>query len=159
MLSCLLISFSYLPATSRLSVVRKVVADPLIDLTERHPFPRGAIYGKGDEAGVAIRGFAVSVLRSFFLIQCGSWIQMHHLLPLSMSVMVHVVVVMPKMTVVVSYICLLDGCSHAELWKPVHGGEAAPQLRGHDARRSRGVKKEEEGLQRRGVRTDLLLAH
>lgn len=111
---------SYLPAAARLSVVGEVVTDPLVDLTEGHPFARRAVDCKGNEAGVAVGRFTVSVLCSFLLVQCCSWVQMGDFLARPVPVMVAVVVVSMVVAVVVSRISLLDGCPHAELGEPVH---------------------------------------
>lgn len=67
--------FSYLPATPCLPVVREVVTDPLIDLTQCHLLLWRAVDSKCDEAGVAVWWFAVFVLLHLFLVQCGVRIQ------------------------------------------------------------------------------------
>lgn len=86
-------TWSYLPATACFSVVREVVTDPLVYLTEGHSFARWAVDGEGDEAGIAVGGFTVSVLCSFFLVQGCSRVQMYHFLARSMPVVEHVMVV------------------------------------------------------------------
>lgn len=128
---------SYLPATACLAVVRKVVTDPLVDLTEGHPFARRTIDRKRDEAGVAIGRFAVSVLCNFFLVQGCSGVQLDNFLARPVPMMVTMVMVSMVVAVVVACICLLDGCPHAELGEPVHRGQATLQLRGHGSCRSR----------------------
>lgn len=76
-----------------------------------------------------------------------------------MPVMVGVVVVVPVVVgMVMASVCLLDGCPHAELGEPVHRGQAALQLRGHGACRSRGQKRGARGSVTWRVE-DLLLAH
>lgn len=141
-ISCL----TYFPATARLAIVGEVVADPLVDLAEGHPFARRAVDREGDEASIAVGGFAVSVLRSFLLVQRGPGIQMHNFLGGPVAMMVHMVqvpVVVPVMVVVVvvACVCLLDGSSHAKLRQPVHGGQATLKFGGHSSLRS---KSEEE---------------
>lgn len=115
---------TYFPAAARLAIVGEVVTDPLVDLAEGHPFARRAVDGEGDEAGIAVGGFAVSVLRSFLLVQRGPGIQMHNFLGRPVAVMVHVVQVPVVVPMVVACVCLLDGSSHAKLRQPVHGGQA-----------------------------------
>lgn len=112
---------SYLPAAACLSVVGEVVTDPLVDLTEGHPFTWRAIDGEGDETGIAVGWFTISVLRSFLLVQRCSWVQMDDFLARPVPVMVSMVVVSVVVAVVVvPCVRLLDGCPHAELGEPVH---------------------------------------
>ncbi|TNN87755.1 hypothetical protein EYF80_002102 [Liparis tanakae] len=132
---------------ARLSVVGEVVTDPLVDLTEGHPFARRAVDGEGDQAGVAVGRLAVSVLCSFLLVQRCSRVQVDHLLARPVPVMVAVMGVSVVVSVVVAAaIGLLDGGPHAELGEPVHGGQAALQLGGHGSRRSKGSKGKGERL-------------
>lgn len=118
---------SYLPAAARLSVVGEVVADPLVDLAERHPFAQRAVDRKGDQAGVAVGRFTVSVLRRLLLVQRGSRVQVDDFLasrvpvmePVMEAVMLSMVMTV-VVVVVVARVGLLDGRPHAELGEPVH---------------------------------------
>lgn len=150
---------SYLPTAACFSVVGEVVTDPLVDLTEGHPFARRAVDCKGDEAGVAVGWFTISVLRSLLLVQRCSWIQVDDFFARPVPVMVAVVVVSVVVAMVVSSsIWLLDGCPHAELGEPVHWGQATLQFRGHGACRSTGQKGRVRGSATWRME-DLLLAH
>lgn len=115
---------TYFPAAARLAIVGEVVTDPLVDLAEGHPFARRAIDCEGDEASIAVGRFAISVLRSFLLVQRCPGIQMHNFLSWPVAMMVPMVQVPVMVPAVVACICLLDGGSHAKLWQPVHGGQA-----------------------------------
>lgn len=130
-------SYRVLPAAACLSVIREVVTDPLVDLAEGHPFARRAVDGERYEAGVAVRRFSIPVLSSFLLVQRRRRVQMGDFLARPVSVMMSVVMVSVVMVpvVMVSRVGFLDGRPHAELGEPVHGGQAAFQLRGHGARR------------------------
>lgn len=105
---------SYLPATSCLSVVRKVVTDPLVDLTQCHLLLWRAVDSERDEAGVAVGRFAVFVLLHLFLVQCGVRIQQTAFLAHALPVGILGV--------------FADGRLHGQLREPVHGGQAALQL-------------------------------
>lgn len=111
-------SFSHLPATARLPVVGKVITDPLVDLTQCHLLLWRAVDGKRDEAGVAVGWLAVLVLLHLLLVQCGVRIQQGTLLAHAWPVGI-------------LGVRLADGCLHGQLRKPVHGGQAALQLRRH----------------------------
>lgn len=127
---------SYLPAAAGLSVVGEVVTDPLVDLAERHAFPWRPVDGEGDEAGVAVGRLPVPVLRRLLLLQRGAALQVQRPLlagAVAQRALAGVQVVVGGASVVqlVPPLGLLDGGSHAELGEPVHGGQAALQLRRH----------------------------
>lgn len=123
-------SFSHLPAAARLPVVGKVITDPLVDLTQCHLLLWRAVDGKRDEAGVAVGWLAILVLLHLLLVQCGVRIQQGTLLAHAWPVGI-------------LGVRLADGCLHGQLRKPVHGGQAALQLRRHgdDRLGRRGVGK------------------
>lgn len=111
---------THLPAAACLSVIGEVVTDPLVDLTERHAFAWRAVDSEGDETGVAVGRFTISVLRHFLLVQGCSRIQVSDFLARPVRGVVTVVMVSVVVAVVVSRVCLLDGRPHAELGEPVH---------------------------------------
>lgn len=60
-----------LPANASVFVVGEVVADPAVDLAERHLLGRGGVDGVGDQRGVAVARLPVLVHRRLVLAQGG----------------------------------------------------------------------------------------
>lgn len=118
----------YLPPAAGFPVIGEIVTDPLVDLAQCHFLLWRAVDGKSDEASVAVRGFAVLVLLHLFLVQCGVGVQQGTLLSHARPVNV------------IMGVCFLNGRPHGQLRQPVHGGQAALQLRRHGGRLSGGGK-------------------
>ncbi len=117
----------YLPPAAGFPVIGEIVTDPLVDLAQCHFLLWRAVDGKSDEASVAVRRFAVLVLLHLFLVQCGVGVQQGALLSHARPVNV-------------MGVCFLNGRPHGQLRQPVHGGQAALQLRRHGGSSSRGGK-------------------
>lgn len=115
----------YLPPAAGFPVIGEIVTDPLVDLAQCHFLLWRAVDGERDEAGVAVWRFAVLVLLHLFLVQCGVGVQQGALLSHAWPVSV-------------LGVCFLNGRPHGQLRQPVHGGQAALQLRRHDGRLSVG---------------------
>lgn len=91
-------------------------------------------------------GVAVVVLPSVVVLLLPSVVVVV-VVTLVVVVAVMVVVVAMMVDVVVARVCLLDGRPHTELGEPVHGGQAALQLRGHACGGPDGSGRKEGGVE------------